>query len=183
MKSFIIEHYLQNGYPLDKLILFGIRNDKNFELDMFNDWLGFIYGDQLHIAKGTTDPGVYYTKNPMNPKGAFHLVNGFHKDIWRLRKHAGKYLALCNDPECEKVRGWRDSNPDFIFSNWVYTNWHYTKQEEFIKMSSAGCQVSKDKKFFKESIKAAQKSGQLRFSYNLFKIEEIPTNLICDYLG
>lgn len=183
LKEFVIEHYKSKNLPLDSMIMCGIRNEANFELDRFNDWELFIYKNEISIAKATTDPGVYYTKYPMNPKGAIHMDNGFHKDIWRLRKHRNKYLALCNDEKCNKVRGWRDSNPNNLIYGWFCTNWHTTKQEEFIKMASAGCQVTPDQDFFNLSIKMAQACGQKRWSYNIFKIKEIPIEIIYSELA
>jgi len=182
MKEFVIEHYKQNGLPLDELIIFGVRNPENFELDRFNDFLGFIFENKIHVSTGTTDPGVYYTKNPMNSGGAFHMDLGFHSKIWRLRKHRNKYLALCNDHNCNKVRGYRDSDLNKIIHGWVFTNLHTTSQDEFINLSSAGCQVTPEEEWFEKLIRSAKVCDQDRFSYNLFHIKDIPTNLIVNGL-
>jgi hypothetical protein len=150
---------------------------------MYNDWLWFIYNDEFNIAKGTTDPGVYYTKNPLNEQGAFHMVSGFQEKIWTLDKHANKYIALCSRKNCKPQRGWRDTNKDNInndnkiVSGHFGANWHYTNNDEFIKLASAGCQVTNNIQFFDNSIECAIASEQELFSYMLFEIEEIPTNL------
>ena len=184
MKQFILQYYIYNYLKVDKLVLFGIRNDVNDNIGMFNDWIGCIYYNELIIGKATTDPGIFYTKNPLNSLGAFHLHNGFHENIWTLDKHKGKYLALCNRANCNKQRGWRDRNRNFInddkieVHSHVGANLHYSNNDELIGYASAGCQVTNNKDFFDTIIKFAIDSKQEFFSYNLFTASEIPPNLL-----
>ena len=77
LKEFVMEYYKSNNFPLDSMILCGIRNEVSFELDRFNDWELFIYKNEISIAKATTDPGVYYTKYPMNFHG-----NAYYRGVW-----------------------------------------------------------------------------------------------------
>ena len=186
MKQFIIQYMIEHGLKIDFMTLGGIRNEANSDLDYFNDWLWFIYNNDFFIAKGTTDPGIYYTDHPMNKNGAFHLDLGYHKEIWRLRLHNNKYLALCDDWKTQKVKGWRDKNKNFIDDDNLDTsgnfgiNWHYSTSKELINYASAGCQVTNNKKFFDKSIKCAKESKQGLFSYLLLDIKEIPLNLKID---
>ena len=43
---------------------------------------------------GTTDPGAYYLKHPLNVKGTAILSEGQHRGLFKLGKHRGKYAAL-----------------------------------------------------------------------------------------
>lgn len=187
MKEFIKQHFIDNNIILDKFMPIGIRNNANFEYDRFNDYLMFLYEDELSVAKGTTDPGVYYTSNPLSRNGAFHLNLGYHKNIWRLRKHRGKYLALCDDSLTSNVSGWRDGNKnhrhdieEILDIGNFGVNWHYSNNSDLINYASAGCQVTNNIKFFNKSIECAIASEQELFSYYLFDISEIPVNLIVD---
>ena len=187
--EYIKQFFFDNNQDWDNLVIFGIRNDANPEMDMFNDVLGFICDDELHLAKGTTDPGVYYTQNPLNKDGAFHFNLGWQEKIWRLRKHRNKYLALCDDWKTNKISGWRDKNKNHInddgievFDN-VGGNLHLASNDDLILYSSAGCQVTPDKKFFNKLINCAKDSGQDLFSYMLFSIDWIPTNIIVEIMN
>ena len=43
---------------------------------------------------GTTDPGIYYLKHPLNPLGTAIHPEGQHRALLRLDKHQGRYTAL-----------------------------------------------------------------------------------------
>lgn len=57
----------------------------------------------------TTDPGVPYLLKPINWKGAAIVAPGQYKDVWKLGKHKGKYLALIQN---KSIEVFRDNNKD-----------------------------------------------------------------------
>lgn len=170
--------YMQHGIPFENFNIFGIRNTSNSTEDLYNDFIGIITNDQIHIYKGTTDPGVFYTKNPLNKKGAAHLCLGYHKNIWIIGKHANKYDALVQ--RGGKVKIWRDANKDFenndnIIENGFFgINCHHGYSTNSIGKMSAGCQVIQDKNEFKEFLSLCKQSNKKKFSYFLFLKSEIP---------
>ncbi|MDZ8140831.1 MAG: hypothetical protein RM049_37020 [Nostoc sp. DedQUE04] len=38
-------------------------------------------------AEASTEPGKYYTENPMNSNGAFRIAFGNYQDAWKIGKH------------------------------------------------------------------------------------------------
>lgn len=59
--------------------------------------------------KCTTDPGVYYRKNPCNVAGTAVVVPGQTRGLWTFGFHQGKYPALVQN---KPVTVFRDANND-----------------------------------------------------------------------
>jgi len=58
---------------------------------------------------GTTDPGAYYLKNPLNAKGTAILPEGQHRGLFKRGLHKGQYPALV---QAREVMVYRDADQD-----------------------------------------------------------------------
>ena len=174
----IKEYYKQNGFTIEKFNLIGFRNSEGIEKDVINDQMGFFTDNELFLCPGTTDPSVYWTTSgERNKSGTFHLLEGYHKDIWCIGKHKG-YEAIVNDYRyCKPTRGWRDANYNFvqdakdvIVCDYFGVNFHRMDQNIIVKLIgkySAGCQVVQSPKDFNYILQKAKASGLKTFSYML----------------
>jgi len=175
------------GYPFYDdgdydLNIVGIRTDDN-RSGLFNDWicLAFRQNDheQLLVFSGTTDPGIYWRKNPMNVKGTAILKTGHYPAMYRLGKHRGKYPALVQDSPCTV---YRDANHDALLDGrpgipqergHFGINLHRATADGMsneVGKWSAGCQViadSADFNLFMEVCRRAAVRWGDRFSYTL----------------
>lgn len=139
--------------PYD-LNLFGIRNPNPIP-DKFDDTIGCAYTDpdgnkRLFLVPATTDPGLYYLQNPMNPKGCAILKEGYYMSLWTYGKHKG-YDAFIQTGTCVLIR---DANRDGVL-NFESTNIEISgpgaginlhkanpgKFTQLVDKYSAGCQV------------------------------------------
>ena len=85
------EIYSAAGAEWSEINIFGIRNPEGQADDLFNDQIGIAAGDVVKLYQGTTDPGTWWTKNPISAagyRGAAHLCEGFHKNGWKVGIHA-----------------------------------------------------------------------------------------------
>jgi len=176
--------YLTHGVELQNLNIFGIRNEEKQEQDIWNDVIGYFTNDEIKFFRGTTDPGYYWTLNPMNNQGTAHLCLGHHKNIWIIDKHRGKYTALCNRWNCSKTTVWRDRDKDGVFkhqndklfSGYFGINLHRASALyllDKIGRYSAGCQVVWEVNDFMDLIDKAKNSGIRKFDYFLFDCKQI----------
>lgn len=191
--EWLVDYYTQNNLKIDEVNLFGIRNSKDQDKDVINDYLGFWTMDKFFMCKGTTEPGVYWVKDKAerNKQGTFHLLEGFHEAIWCIGTHKG-YEALTNTyPYCKPTKGWRDANYDFtrndkdiVVCDYFGVNFHRMHPISIVDKIgkySAGCQVVQKPEDF-EYIKAFIKNTDMYkltpkktvFNYMLFTIEQIP---------
>ena len=127
-------------------------------LDEWND-VRYLVGMQggkweiLFSQTATTEPGRFYTQNPMNKKGAARIGFGYHEPAWIEGLHKGIQPALV---QRGPVRISRDANrdgkrnrktePEFA-SPPVGINHHSTNAKfdsDSIGRHSAGCLVGKD---------------------------------------
>ncbi len=133
--------------PDEPLLLIGIRRIGH--VDAFNDTF-ILYspydGIYWYTNEFTTDPGLEYLKNPINPKGTAILMEGVHRDIWSIGLHNGKYKALVQTGMCCV---YRDANKDDILDMNANTrdcgyfgiNLHHAYNSYRVGKNSAGCQV------------------------------------------
>jgi len=130
------------------LNLIGVRsNDKN--PDTFNDELNILWkhrGKWCHLVfTMTTDPGMYYLKDPINVDGTIIMVPGQYGGAYKNGLHKGKPALEQKNP----MRYWRDYNRDEvldtggeIYKSVAKTNLHHAgKDSTFVGKWSAGCQV------------------------------------------
>lgn len=135
------------------LNIVGIRTNDN-ESNRFNDWLCLFYKvdghENFHIFPFTTDPGVYWRKNPMNVKGTGIMAPGQYRGLWELGLHQGRYGAFV---QVKPALIYRDNNGDgkldFTNPHWDINgfNLHRANEEKrstFVDKWSAGCQVVAD---------------------------------------
>lgn len=91
----VISYMRAKGYEVRAVNLVGIEGMNadgslnSDQLDLWNDVVLVIRdtGEILVSAVATTEPGRYYTKNRMNPRGAARLAIGQHKDAWAFGYH------------------------------------------------------------------------------------------------
>jgi hypothetical protein len=99
--------------------------------------------------QATTEPGRYYTLNPMNPGGAARIKFGQYK-AWAVGMHgnAERHEALV---QVESITVHRDFNKDFMRTGdkldtglfFVNQHWGYDAPSNDIKNASAGCLVGR----------------------------------------
>ena len=181
------KQYARRGALWLPVNIFGIRFEENQKLDVFNDWLGIATDKEIHLAKGTTDPGIEATKE--NKQGAAHLCLGFHRDIWAIDTHAANnpkfaHKAFCQRPELgtKPCLIWRDKNRDGtlddnepIVSGYFGINMHRASIYGSSKIGSYswGCQVHQHPDSLALFLGIAEKSGMKLFSYMLFDKSEV----------
>ena len=82
--SKLIEVYNEKGYPISSKVgypnLFGVRCNNNVP-NRFDDIIGYFMlrsdgGYEMNSFDGTTDPGLYWLKSPMNVKGTAIMCPG-----------------------------------------------------------------------------------------------------------
>jgi hypothetical protein len=102
---------------------------------------------------GTTEPGTFWTMNPMNPGGAARIAFGQYKS-WVVGTHmAGKKSAHEALVQVNEVTVHRDLNKDFKRTNdktdtglfGVNQHWGYDAQKDDLGSTSAGCLVGRTK--------------------------------------
>lgn len=169
----------KRGHDLN---IVGVRTKDN-TANSFNDWITVFYlfdGTWNFFAfPGTTDPGTYYRKNPINVRGTAIMKPGQYRGIYKIGKHRG-YKALQQQGE---ITVYRDANMDNTL------NTTGTKEESGINAInihranafrpstvvgkwSAGCQVFQDPDqfaFFLALCERAKEKYGNAFSYTLLE--------------
>lgn len=180
----------KKGYPLKngtyELNIIGIRND-NANPHSFDDTLCVLfideYGDDTLLCFSyTTDPGLYFLKNPLNINGCAIMKEGHYVDVYKLGKHRG-YKAL---EQVGNIRFVRDNDKDdqldfnarYEINRNIKANIHHATIPEtasVVNKWSAGCQVIN--KGWNEFIELCEKArlitGQKRYSYTLINIKDV----------
>jgi hypothetical protein len=166
----------------------GVRNSTPGKkvTNLFDDWLTISFkGDdetwQFYCWLATTDPG----KAPMalgnNGRGTARVVPGQYPGSHFIRKHQGKYDALCQKA---LIRLYRDADKDMEYdedkimdSHNDGINIHKAGQDStWIDHWSHGCQVFKRVKDFDEFMKICKKAAALHgnsFTYTLIESKDI----------
>jgi hypothetical protein len=172
--------------------IFGIR-DLGGERDMFNDWVGVAYEDdlcefQVDLYKATTLPGIHWLRNPLNKNGTLIMLEGRHPLAYKIGVHGRTslypYEALEQNSNMKYVRdGNKNDQYDIDLSKKLTgnfkTNIHRTSRWSAIKAIgkfSAGCQVIQDPQDFDKFMYVCHKQEKLgfgdKFSYTLFNIKD-----------
>lgn len=153
----IIAALESKGYEVFKhgdynLNIVAVRDTSTPNADTFNDVLCVFYRSagkwHMHQFRMTTDPGVYYRKNPLHEEGTAQLAPGQYRSAYKLAKHKGKYPALV---QVRAVNFYRDNDLDTalnqsgeIHSGLIGANIHRANElieSEQVGQHSAGCQV------------------------------------------
>jgi lysozyme len=127
----------------------------------------------LGIYQATTEPGAYYTKQPLNSGGCARLQLGQHPGLWAVGVHKG-YEAMQQVGKAILVRDKnknhsRDDSVTVEVNNGI--NLHRTLAAGWQSLSgigkfSAGCAVVKSYTGFLELMKHIKRSKQYRASKN-----------------
>ena len=173
------------------LNIVGVRNsDTNNEVtNKFDDTLTVSYsvdGEiKYHEFTATTDPGQHWEKNLLNKDGVAILVPNQYRGSHEIRKHQGKYEALCQK---KPVKVYRDNNKDGkydmleeniqegIFGINIHKAGSRVNGSTQIDKWSAGCQVFSKESDFNQLMDLAYKAKDLygnSFTYTLIESKDI----------
>lgn len=190
MKLFTAEElkqaFLSLGHKIDTFQLVGVRSSADTP-DKFDDLIGVftLTNDQPKVTwfTGTTNPGVHWLKNFMNPKGTAVLMPGVHENCWVIGKHQGKYEALV---QYAPVSVFRDKNKNnksetigdksSVDRGLFGINIHRANPSgisSIIDKWSAGCQVLNNSEQFAQLLSLCKASGKKTFTYVLIEEEQI----------
>lgn len=147
-----------NAYNI--IYIEGMDSDGKENADTFDEW-----NDRrivIRIKPGgkpefvvnetaTTEPGKFYTFNPLNPKGAARIAFGQYK-AWTDGLHQGEQPALVQRGEVRVHRdfdqnGKRSKTDPIDVGDWFGINQHSTKPDfipQLVGKYSAGCLVGQD---------------------------------------
>ena len=120
--------------------------------------------------EATTEPGTYYTKYPMNKKGAARIAFDQFK-AWRVGKHKTQYPAL---RQVKSITVHRDRNKDgsrvgdSLDTGIFYINQHHANNQprHDIGLWSAGCLVGRTKAGHEEFMKIIMSDRRYKLNEN-----------------
>jgi hypothetical protein len=181
--------FFDGGKPYN-LNLIGVRNDIQ-KPERFDDAILAVYRDeserwQVETFQSTTDPGLYWLRNPMRDAGTAILCPGQYPGCYRIGTHQ-HYKALEQIGNMTYVRD--DDQDDRLdlalmhkkgqpFTDVIATNLHRaddTERSEYNYKWSAGCQVIADPEEFEMLLSICHDSAKIfgnRFTYTLLTIED-----------
>lgn len=167
------KEFTRLGYQFPKFHLVGIRSKAN-KPNEFDDLIGLVEDTRVSWFTGTTNPGTYWLKNLLNPKGTAVLKPGQYVDTWKLGLHKGKYKALV---QAKPVTVFRDGDRDIIAEETAVTdkgmfgiNIHRANPSAISRLIdkwSAGCQVLNNPSQFNMLIEKCYDSKLPTFTYTL----------------
>jgi len=110
----ILDACKKKGYPVREndsrdfnLNIVGIRKNTSVP-NSFDDFITVFWKHNgkwtIRIFPATTDPGLYWLKNPSNPHGTGILKEQYVAKMWKKGKHQGKYDALVQVSPCIAIR-------------------------------------------------------------------------------
>ena len=175
------------GFDLN---IVGIRTSilRDKVTNVFDDFITISYKEngtwKFYAWSATTDPGRKAVLEFSNSKGVAILVPGQYVKTHIIRKHQGKYDALCQD---KSVKVFRDKNKDMKFDmnpssveEGIFgINIHRSNpktESQLVEDWSMGCQVFKRVKDFNEFMTILNKSKDIhgnRFTYTLLESRDI----------
>lgn len=140
-------------------------------LDYWNDTRNLIADDGTFLmsAIATTEPGRYYTMQPMNPNGAARVAFGQYLDAWEFGTHGVSYPHE-SLMQIRKVKFHRDLNQDGmrtgdrIYEDVIGMNQHTTSNApRSIELWGAGCLVGRYPSTHQEFIRQLKKTRKKTF--------------------
>lgn len=149
--------------------------------DTFNEWndrrivIEIVNGVPTIVGnwKATSEPGRKYTKNPLNPQGAFRIAFGQYK-AWKVGFHQSKsdHEALVQRGE---IKGHRDINKDgkrtgdpVVTGDGYGVNQHHGWNMEQIEGASAGCLVGQSKEEHRKFMALIKQDRRYQLNSNYF---------------
>lgn len=192
----IKEAVISNGYKwFEKgnynLNIVGVRNSETHGkvTNKFDDCITVSYNidgeEKFHCFSATTDPGSHWEKNLLNKDGVAILVPNQYRSSHEIRKHQGKYEALCQK---KPVKVYRDNNKDGkydmleenihegIFGINIHKAGSRINGSTQIDKWSAGCQVFSKESDFNQLMELAYKAKNLygnSFTYTLIESKDL----------
>lgn len=165
----------------------GVRNAATNEnvTNLFDDTITISYkenGEWKFFAWScTTDPGKKSMVAFTNKNGVARLKEGQYRGSHEIRKHQGKYDALCQKGMLEV---YRDANKDMVYNEnktekgtGFGVNIHHAGADStFVDTWSMGCTVFKKIKDFDAFMKICYKAKELHsnsFTYTLIESNDI----------
>tara|TARA_R110002074_G_scaffold108524_2_gene234211 strand:- start:112 stop:756 length:645 start_codon:yes stop_codon:yes gene_type:complete len=170
----------------------GVRNMNTDDkvTNKFDDCMTVSYKDVegnwlFYCFPCTTDPGKHWVENLLNKNGVAILKEGQYRSSHMIRKHQGKYDALCQKGP---LKVYRDKNKDDVYDlleenvhEGIYgINIHKSGSRETgstqVDKWSAGCQVfavKSDFDKFMEIMYAAKVTWGNAFTYTLINSDDI----------
>ena len=145
--------------------IIGIRNSNTLDeiTNSFDDCMTLSYKIdnewQFHCFKCTTDPGIYYSENLLNPDGVAILKPNQYRSTYQIGLHQGKYEALTQRLPVEVYRdNNRDDNYDLdeyslqegMFGINIHKAGSSINGSSQVDKWSAGCQVFSKESDFNE---------------------------------
>jgi len=164
---------LKKGYQWLPFQLVNIRSIAD-NPNQFDDLLGIVNNGEVIWHTGTTNPGVHWLKNFLNPKGTAVLAEGQHLNSWVIGKHKDQEALVQYAP----LPVYRDGNKNDkseqvgkpIYGQYGI-NIHRANANAISKIIdkwSAGCQVRNNPKEHEEFMNLCKNSGVKYFSCILF---------------
>lgn len=192
----IKEAVISNGYKWFEngnynLNIVGVRNSETHGTvtNKFDDCVTISYNidgeEKFHCFTATTDPGSHWERNLLNKDGVAILVPNQYRGSHKIRKHQGKYEALCQK---KNVKVYRDKNKDGvydmleeniqegIFGINIHKAGSRVNGSTQIDKWSAGCQVLSKESDFNQLMKLAHKAKDLygnSFTYTLIESKDL----------
>jgi hypothetical protein len=192
----IKEAVISNGYKWFEsgnynLNIVGVRNSETHGkvTNKFDDCITVSYNidgeEKFHCFLATTDPGSHWEKNLLNKDGVAILVPNQYRSSHEIRKHQGKYEALCQK---KPVKVYRDNNKDGkydmleenihegIFGINIHKAGSRINGSTQIDKWSAGCQVFSKESDFNQLMELAYKAKNLygnSFTYTLIESKDL----------
>lgn len=183
------EDHKNKGYDVNVV---GIRNmaTEDEVTNKFDDYITVSYKKEgewkYFIFECTTDPGKHWVENLLNERGVAILKPGQYRGSHKIRKHQGKYEALCQQRKMSIYRDVnRDGKYDLIESTvreeLIGINIHRAtkwegKTSTQIDRWSAGCQVIASNDDFTTFMKIMHKAKDIwgnSFTYTLITSDDI----------
>lgn len=165
---------IKKGYQWLPFQLVNIRSSADAP-DQFDDLMGVVNNGDVIWHTGTTNPGVYWLLNLLNPKGTAVLAEGQHLNAWVIGKHKGQYEALVQYAPLPVFRDGNKNKKSEQIGKAIYgqygINHHRANANAISKIIdkwSAGCQVRNNPKEFDEFMTLCKNSGVKYFSCILF---------------
>jgi len=178
-------YYETGNYNLN---IVGVRKKNNIP-NKYDDYITVTYKDVTGVQKfktysATTEPGLHWLLNLLNPNGTAILVPGQYKSCWQIGLHQGKYEALCQK---NPVKTYRDKNKNQVLDYDSKTitegifgiNIHRSNPSQtslLVDRYSAGCQVFSNPNDFNEFMEICRQAKKIygnSFTYTLITEEDI----------
>ena len=183
--SRILDYMIQRNYRVrDFNIIYieGVDPDtfalNNDIPDLWNDTRNVIMrgGEIVISAVATTEPGRFYSQQPMNPNGAARIKFGQFQDAWIIGKHHQQEALV----QCNPIAVHRDLNKDGyrtgdnIQTGLFGINQHTTSNgPSTIGRWSAGCLVGRYPVTHKKFIELCRRSGAKLFDTTVLDGSEL----------